>query len=185
VFWRLTGLDASERAEQAETIRDGLESMRGVVPGLLETEVGRNVHDADDHFDVVLNALFTDQAAIIAYQQHPLHTAAIAPTPMSKVPRGIKFAVFYTELHNRLLRPLMAAGQAQAPPELRQAQDVISQHVDDYISRARIGKAVTVSVAAIAVAVLWLGCFRPVSRNRHAGSVDTRIVDLLGWPVRE
>ena len=56
-------------------------------------------------------------------------------------PDGIKFAVFYTKLHNRLLRPLMAADQAQAPPELRQALDVISQHVDDYISRARLGKA--------------------------------------------
>ena len=56
-------------------------------------------------------------------------------------PDGIKFAVFYTKLHNRLLRPLMAADQAQAPPELRQALGVISQHVDDYISRARLGKA--------------------------------------------
>jgi len=56
-------------------------------------------------------------------------------------PDGIKFAVFYTKLHNRLLRPLMAADQAQAPPELRQALDVISQHVDDYITRARLGKA--------------------------------------------
>jgi hypothetical protein len=54
---------------------------------------------------------------------------------------GIKFAVFYTKLHNRLLRPLMAADQAQAPPELRQALNVIGQHVDDYISRARLGKA--------------------------------------------
>ena len=34
---------------------------------------------------------------------------------------GIKFAVFYTKLHNRLLRPLMAADQAQAPAQLRQA----------------------------------------------------------------
>jgi hypothetical protein len=56
-------------------------------------------------------------------------------------PDGIKFAVFYTKLHNRLLRPLMAADQPQAPPELRHALDVISQHVDDYISRARLGKA--------------------------------------------
>ena len=32
-------------------------------------------------------------------------------------PDGIKFAVFYTKLHNRLLRPLMAADQAQAPPD--------------------------------------------------------------------
>jgi hypothetical protein len=56
-------------------------------------------------------------------------------------PDGIKFAVFYTKLHNRLLRPLMAADQPQAPPELRQALDVISQQVDDYISRARLRKA--------------------------------------------
>jgi hypothetical protein len=56
-------------------------------------------------------------------------------------PDGIKFAVFYTKLHNRLLRPLMAADQPQAPPELRHALDVISQHVDDYIDRARLPKA--------------------------------------------
>ncbi len=56
-------------------------------------------------------------------------------------PDGIKFAVFYTKLRNRLLRPLMAADQPQAPSELRNALDVIGQHVDDYISRARLGKA--------------------------------------------
>ena len=56
-------------------------------------------------------------------------------------PDGTKFAVFYTNLHNRLLRPLMAAGQPQAPPELRQALHAIDQHIDDYITRARLGKA--------------------------------------------
>jgi hypothetical protein len=56
-------------------------------------------------------------------------------------PDGIKFAVFYTKLHNRLLRPLMAADQPQAPPELRQALHVLNQHVDDYITTARLGKA--------------------------------------------
>ena len=49
--------------------------------------------------------------------------------------------VFYTKVHNRLLRPLMAADQAQAPPGLRQALRAINQHVDDYITRARLGKA--------------------------------------------
>ena len=64
------------------------------------------------------------------------HTNTYALTP-----DGIKFAVFYTKLCNRLLRPLMAADQAQAPPRTPAALDVISQHVDDYISRARLGKA--------------------------------------------
>jgi len=56
-------------------------------------------------------------------------------------PDGIKFAVFYTKVRNRLLRPLMAADQAQAPPELRQALRTLNQHVDAYISQARLGKA--------------------------------------------
>ena len=56
-------------------------------------------------------------------------------------PDGIKMAVFYTKLHNRLLRPLMAADQAQAPPGLRQALRAINHYVDDYITRVRLGKA--------------------------------------------
>jgi hypothetical protein len=53
-------------------------------------------------------------------------------------PDGIKVAVFYTKLHNRLLRPLLAADQPQAPPELRAALRAIDQHVEDYITRARL-----------------------------------------------
>ena len=56
-------------------------------------------------------------------------------------PDGVKMAVFYTKLHNRLLRPLLAASQPQAPPPLRQALRAIDQHIDDYITRARLGKA--------------------------------------------
>jgi hypothetical protein len=35
----------------------------------------------------------------------------------------------------------MAADQAQALPGLRQALRAINQHVDDYITRTRLGKA--------------------------------------------
>jgi hypothetical protein len=56
-------------------------------------------------------------------------------------PDATRTAVFYTKLHNRLLRPLLAADQPQAPPALRQAPRAIDQHVDDYITRARLGKA--------------------------------------------
>jgi hypothetical protein len=55
-------------------------------------------------------------------------------------PDGIKVAVFYTKLHNRLLRPLLAAGQRQAPPELRAALRTINQHVDGYITHARLSQ---------------------------------------------
>ena len=56
-------------------------------------------------------------------------------------PDGIKVTVFYTKLHNRLLRPLLAADQPQAPAELRAALRAIDQHVGTYITRARLTPA--------------------------------------------
>ena len=56
-------------------------------------------------------------------------------------PDGAKVAIFYTKLHNRLLRPLLAADQPQAPAELRHALRTINQHIDDYITRARLSRA--------------------------------------------
>jgi hypothetical protein len=44
---------------------------------------------------------------------------------------GIRIAIFYTKTYNRLLVPLTAADQPQAPAELRHALSVIDQHVDD------------------------------------------------------
>jgi hypothetical protein len=56
-------------------------------------------------------------------------------------PDGLKVAIFYTKLHNRLLRPLLAADQPQAPANLRGALRTIDQHIEDYITRARLGHA--------------------------------------------
>jgi hypothetical protein len=54
---------------------------------------------------------------------------------------GQRLAMFYTKLCNRLLRPLAAADQPQAPPALRQALAAIDRHVEDYITRARLKPA--------------------------------------------
>ena len=56
-------------------------------------------------------------------------------------PDGTRAAIFYTKVHNRLLRPLLAADQPQAPAELRHALRTIDQHVEDYITRARLSRA--------------------------------------------
>lgn len=56
-------------------------------------------------------------------------------------PDGQRLAIFYTKLNDRLLRPLTAADQPQAPPALRQALTTIDQHVQDYITRARLKTA--------------------------------------------
>jgi len=53
-------------------------------------------------------------------------------------PDGQRFAVFYTKLHNRLLRPLMTADAPPAPLPLRQALRTIDRHIDDYLDQARV-----------------------------------------------
>ena len=40
-------------------------------------------------------------------------------------PDGLRFALFYTKVHDHILRPLMAGDQPQAPPPLRAALRVI------------------------------------------------------------
>jgi hypothetical protein len=53
-------------------------------------------------------------------------------------PEGQRLAIFYTKLNNRLLQPLLAADQPQAPPPLRQALTTIDHHVNDYNAQARL-----------------------------------------------
>jgi hypothetical protein len=53
-------------------------------------------------------------------------------------PDGQRFAIFYTKLHNRLLRPLMAADAPPAPLPLRQALRAIDRHIDDYLNLAGV-----------------------------------------------
>ena len=53
-------------------------------------------------------------------------------------PDGIKVALFFTTLHNRVLRPLLAADLPPAPLDLRRALRVVERSVDDYLASARI-----------------------------------------------
>jgi hypothetical protein len=56
-------------------------------------------------------------------------------------PDGIRVALFYTKVHDRLLAPLLAADHPPAPPVLRHALRVVDQAVADYVTNARLGAA--------------------------------------------
>ena len=56
-------------------------------------------------------------------------------------PDGLKFAIFYTKLHNRVLAPLFTAGQPQAPPQLSAALRTIERIIDDQLAQARLPAA--------------------------------------------
>jgi hypothetical protein len=54
-------------------------------------------------------------------------------------PDGQHVAIFYTKVHDRLLRPLLAPDTPPAPVELRNAMRVVDRHVRGYIDHARLG----------------------------------------------
>ena len=48
---------------------------------------------------------------------------------------GQRVAIFYTKVHDRLLRPLIAADHPPAPVELRRRSKIIDRHLDSYIDQ--------------------------------------------------
>jgi hypothetical protein len=56
-------------------------------------------------------------------------------------PDGIRVAVFYTKLQNRLLRPLLEADKPPAPIDVRRALGTLERAVNDYVHAARLAPA--------------------------------------------
>jgi hypothetical protein len=54
---------------------------------------------------------------------------------------GLLFAHIYTKVYDHVLRPLMAPGRPNAPPELAAALDTLDQLAADHIARARVPTA--------------------------------------------
>ena len=51
---------------------------------------------------------------------------------------GQRVAIFYTKVHDRLLRPLLATNQPPAPQPVRNALHTIDIHITETIDQARL-----------------------------------------------
>ena len=101
-------------------------SLRGLVAGLL----GR---------DYTTNQMTYDLRRL---RLHGLIERVPKTNTYVLTPEGLRVAVFYTKLHGRLLRPLVAAAdQPSAPVELRRALATIDRVITDYVDSARLGSA--------------------------------------------
>jgi hypothetical protein len=99
-------------------------SLRGLVAGLLGSDYGTNQMTYDLR-RIRLHGLISRVP----------HTNTYVVTP-----EGLRVAVFYTKLRDRLLRPLLVADGPPAPVELRRALATIDRAVDDYVTNARLGR---------------------------------------------
>ena len=97
-------------------------SLRTLVTGLL----GTNYSMSQASYDLArlrLNGLVTRVPGRNLYQL---------------TPDGLSFAIFYTKVHDRVLRPVMAINRPQAPPDLIAAMRTIEHHVDTSLTQARL-----------------------------------------------
>ena len=73
VFWKLKD---GGKEENARIIKENLEALVGVIPGLLELRVGVNISGGE--YDLALCARFASMLALHGYETHPEHLRARA-----------------------------------------------------------------------------------------------------------
>ena len=75
ILWQLKdGFSAEEKRAVAQGIREGLEGLVGVVPGLISARV-ETAPLASSNADVMLDSAFESAEALRAYRDHPAHVA--------------------------------------------------------------------------------------------------------------
>jgi heme-degrading monooxygenase HmoA len=78
VGWTLTDETEAEKDSAAEQIRSALESLVGVIDGLLDLRVSRNAVDVAGNSDLALDSHFESEEALRGYLVHPAHLEAVA-----------------------------------------------------------------------------------------------------------
>ena len=88
VMWKLLAeAEGRDRVVNARYIKGLLEGLPPLVPEIRSLEVGINILPDESNWDLVLNCVFDDLAALGRYQQHPEHlkvAALIGPLRSSR-----------------------------------------------------------------------------------------------------
>jgi quinol monooxygenase YgiN len=78
VCWTLKeNAEGRTKAENAVVMKNLLEGIKGIVPGMIHYEVGLNFNTSDAAFDVALYSEFENRDALDAYQIHPEHLRVV------------------------------------------------------------------------------------------------------------
>jgi stress responsive alpha/beta barrel protein len=93
VMWKLKDhAEGNDKAGNAVLVKEKLEALQNLVPGLLKLEVGLDLGLDAAAFDLVLYTEFANEQALAAYQAHPLHKAVF---PFIAAVRDARHAVDY------------------------------------------------------------------------------------------
>lgn len=90
VFWKLRDdLSGPARDDAVRQIKEGLEAIRGQLPGLRQIEVGVAISEGDESADLILYSEFDSRAALAGYLAHPLHEAMVPVVRQARTERRV------------------------------------------------------------------------------------------------
>ena len=76
ILWKLRSeMSASEKQEAAQAIKEGLESLQGQVPGLVDIHVQIDGRLESSNADIMLDSTLESEEALKGYAVHPAHVA--------------------------------------------------------------------------------------------------------------
>lgn len=76
ILWTLKdGLSEEEKSTIKASIKEGLESLLGVVPGLMDIKVQTDGRLASSNADLMLDCTLESEEALKGYAVHPAHVA--------------------------------------------------------------------------------------------------------------
>ena len=78
VIWKIAAEDLVTRAEHAATITAALLSLPALIPEVESMQVATNVVDLPTNWDIVITAVYADEAALHRYIDHPEHQRVAA-----------------------------------------------------------------------------------------------------------
>jgi len=72
ILWKFKDLTDEQKPQQYQLIKNGLEGLKGVVPGLLDIRVQVEKLPTSN-VDLMLDCIFKNEEALKGYAKHPAH----------------------------------------------------------------------------------------------------------------
>lgn len=75
ILWTLKEMSDSEKESVKKGIKEGLEGLKGKIPGLIDIKVNTEGRLASSTADLMLDSTFESTEALKGYSKHPEHVA--------------------------------------------------------------------------------------------------------------
>ena len=75
ILWTLKEMSDSEKESVKAGIKEGLEGLKGKIPGLVDIKVNTSGRLASSTADLMLDSTFESEEALKGYSKHPEHVA--------------------------------------------------------------------------------------------------------------